>query len=470
MQSPTLIIRGRRVVLPESIGPASVHVSGGVITSTSSFDDVPVDYELIEAEDESIVMPGLVDTHVHVNEPGRTEWEGFATATRAAAAGGVTTLVDMPLNSIPTTTTLAGFQAKIAAARNQCHVDVGFWGGVIPRNTSELAPLSAAGVVGFKCFLIHSGVDEFPNVTENDLRQALPELTRLGALLIVHAEVPGPISRTGIPACPVDSANLITKERTDRNVCATRYETFLASRPRAAEDEAVALMIRLAREFGARVHIVHHSSADSLSLLRDAKAAGLKITAETCPHYLTFAAEEIPDGATEFKCCPPIRERENREHLWSALGNATLDLIVSDHSPCPPEMKLPETGDFLAAWGGISSLQLRLPVVWTEASRRSFGLEDVARWLCSAPAKLVGLENRKGMIAAGCDADLVIWNPAKQFKVTGETLYHRHKLTPYEGRVLDGVVEKTFLRGRKIYDGGELIGEPRGVLLCKANC
>ena len=449
MRAPNLVIRGKRVVLPESVAPASIHIADDTIVSTASYENVPADCELIEAHDESLVMPGLVDTHVHINEPGRTEWEGFATATRAAAAGGVTTLVDMPLNSIPATTTVGGLQAKLAAARGQCHVDVGFWGGVVPGNTRELASLSEAGVVGFKCFLIHSGVDEFPNVTEDDLREALPELTRLGALLIVHAEVPGPIGRTDIPAC------------------STKYTTFLASRPRAAEDEAVALMIKLAGEFGTRVHIVHHSSADSLSMLRAAKAARLKITAETCPHYLTFAAEEIPDGATEFKCCPPIRERENREQLWSALGSGTLDLIVSDHSPCPPAMKLPETGDFLAAWGGISSLQLRLPVVWTEASRRGYSLADLARWLCRAPAKLVGLENRKGVIAAGHDADLVIWNPAQQFKVAGAALHHRHKLTPYEGRILNGVVEKTFLRGRKIYDDGEFIGEPQGVLVLR---
>jgi allantoinase len=472
MPSPNLVIRGKRVVLPDSIAPASIHIVDDTIVEIASYESVPADCELIETNDESLVMPGLVDTHVHVNEPGRTEWEGFATATRAAAAGGVTTLVDMPLNSIPPTTTLAGFKAKLDAARGQCRVDVGFWGGVVPGNTSELASLAEAGVVGFKCFLIHSGVDEFPNVTEDDLRETLPELKRLGALLIVHAEVPGPISRTGIPACPVDSekgatakSNGVLPISPDKKVCPAKYETFLASRPRAAEDEAVALMIKLAREFSTRVHIVHHSSADSLSMLREAKATGLRITAETCPHYLTFAAEEIPDGATEFKCCPPIRERENREQLWSALGSGTLDLIVSDHSPCPPEMKLPETGDFLAAWGGISSLQLRLPVVWTESLRRGYSLEDVTRWLCGAPARLVGLENRKGMIAAGCDADLVIWNPAQQFKVTGAALHHRHKLTPYEGRTLNGVVEKTFLRGRKIYDGGEFIGEPRGLLL-----
>jgi allantoinase len=368
----------------------------------------------------------------------------------------------MPLNSIPPTTTVAGFRAKLAAAHGQCYVDVGFWGGVVPGNSGELTPLLTEGVVGFKCFLIHSGVDEFPNVTEDDLREALPELARLGALLIVHAEVPGPISRTGIPACHSPEEK---EPRTDRNVGTTAYATFLASRPRAAEDEAVALMIKLGREFGARVHIVHHSSADALPMLREGKAAGLKLTAETCPHYLTFAAEEIADGATEFKCCPPIRERENREELWSALGSGTIDMIVSDHSPCPPEMKLRESGDFLCAWGGISSLQLRLPAVWTEASRRGYSVEDLARWLCSAPAELVGLEGRKGLIAVGYDADLVIWNPAKQFRVEGEALHHRHKLTPYQGRILDGIVEKTFLRGRKIYDDGKFIAEPQGLLL-----
>lgn len=472
MSSPNLVIRGRRVVLPESIAAASIHISDGVITAIDSYESVPADSELIETNEESLIMPGLVDSHVHINEPGRTEWEGFATATRAAAAGGITTLVDMPLNSIPPTTTVAGLQAKLAAARGQCHVDMGFWGGVVPGNTRELASLSEAGVVGFKCFLIHSGVDEFPNVTEDDLREALPELKRLGTLLIVHAEVPGPISRAGIPACPVDVDETATAKENgvvpispDRKVCPTKYATFLASRPRAAEDEAVALMIKLAAEFGTRVHIVHHSSADSLSMLREAKAAGLEITAETCPHYLTFAAEEIPDGATQFKCCPPIRERENREQLWDALGSGTLDMIVSDHSPCPPEMKLPETGDFLAAWGGISSLQLRLPIVWTESMRRGYSLGDLARWLCRAPAKLVGLENRKGVIAPGYDADLVIWNPAKQFTVAGAALQHRHKLTPYEGRILNGVVEKTFLRGRKIYDGGEFISDACGLFL-----
>jgi allantoinase len=462
---PDLVIRAKRVVLPDSNAPASIHIVAGSIVNIAAYDDVPEGCALVDAGYDSILMAGLVDTHVHINEPGRSEWEGFATATRAAAAGGVTTLIDMPLNSIPPTTTLAGLNAKLAAAREQCYVDVGFWGGVVPGNTTELAALSAAGVVGFKCFLIDSGVPEFPNVTEAHLREALPELAKLDSLLIVHAEVPGPISRTGIPGCPSDASSAFGPEQTDRNVCSTQYATFLASRPRAAEDEAVALMINLLIEFGNRVHIVHHSSADALPMLREAKAAGLRLTAETCPHYLTFAAEDIADGATEFKCCPPIRERENRDQLWQAVADGTINIIVSDHSPCPPEMKLRESGDFLKAWGGISSLQLRLPAVWTECKARGFSLSDLARWLCSEPAKLVGLENRKGSIRIGNDADLVIWNPAKQFRVAGEALQHRHKLTPYQGRMLDGVVEKTFLRGRKIYDDGEFIGEPRGKLL-----
>lgn len=464
MSVPNLAIRARQVVLPESVEPASIHISDGEIVAVESYDNVPDGCELIETSEDSILMPGLVDSHVHINEPGRTNWEGFTTATRAAAAGGITTLVDMPLNSIPPTTTVPGFERKLEAARGNCYVDVGFWGGVVPDNTGELAALFKQGVVGFKCFLIHSGVDEFPNVTEDDLRSAMPELTKLGAVLIVHAEVPGPISRTAIPACPSEAG---TPQGTGKNVCPTKYQTFLDSRPRAAEDEAVALMIRLSREFGTRIHIVHHSSADSLTVLSEAKSAGVAITAETCPHYLTFAAEDIPDGATEFKCCPPIRERENREQLWQALAARTIDMIVSDHSPCPPEMKLPESGDFLAAWGGISSLQLRLPIVWTEAIRRGLSIRDVTRWLCNAPAALVGLANRKGSIKIGCDADFVIWNPERQFKVDGQSLHHRHKLTPYHGAVLNGVVEKTFLRGRKIYDSGEFTDEPRGLLLTK---
>ncbi len=449
MASANLVIRGQRVVLAESVAPASIHIAGETIVRIAGYDEVPQGAEVITTDDEAVVMPGLVDTHVHINDPGRNDWEGFATATRAAAAGGVTTLVDMPLNSIPPTTTLSGLKAKLTAARGRCSVDVGFWGGVVPGNTEELQRLLAAGVVGFKCFLIDSGVAEFPNVTEADLREAMPLLAKLDALLIVHAELPGPIQTAGVADHPDP----------------TSYATFLASRPRAAEDEAVALMIRLSREFGTRVHIVHHSSADSLPMLQEAKNAGVMITAETCPHYLTFAAEEIPDGATEFKCCPPIRERENREQLWAALANGIIDFVVSDHSPCTADLKLQETGNFLEAWGGIASLQLRLPAVWSEARARGFSLPDLTRWLCTAPAKLVGLDRSKGSIAVGNDADVVIWKPEKEFRVDREELEHRNKVTPYHGRVLHGVVEKTFLRGQKIYDDGTLIGRDQGKLL-----
>jgi allantoinase len=450
MHPVELVIRGRRVVTEHGIGPASVHITRSYISSISIYEDVPDGAELIEAFD-SIVMPGLVDTHVHVNEPGRTEWEGFETATRAAAAGGVTAIVDMPLNSIPATTTLDGFKTKLAAARDKLQVDVSFWGGVVPGNTGELAQLWEAGVVGFKCFLIHSGVDEFPNVSEADLREAMTELARLGALLIVHAELPGPVE-----TCCQSIGDSPSRS----------YRTFLDSRPREAENEAVALMIRLCRETGCRVHIVHHSSADALSMLRNAKRLGLPLTAETCPHYLHFAAEDIPDGATEFKCCPPIRERENCEKLWDALKDGTIDFVVSDHSPCPPVMKLREQGDFMKAWGGISSLQLRLPIIWTDASARGCTIEDLTKWLCREPARQVGLHNLKGAIKDGYDADIVIWDPDREFKVEPGAIHHRHKLSPYNGEVLHGVVEKTFVRGQMVYDGGEFFG-PLGQIVLR---
>ena len=452
MPSPDLIIRGQKVVMPDEIAPAAVHIREGIISEVGAYDDIPQGCAVIDASETSVLMPGLVDTHVHVNEPGRTEWEGFQTATRAAAAGGVTTIVEMPLNSIPPTTTLENFQAKLAAADGKCAVDVGFWGGVVPGNTSELSRLSDAGVLGFKCFLVHSGVDEFPNVTEADLREAMPELARLGAVLIVHAEVPEAIDEA-------------LKEVGETPLEPRKYSTFLKSRPRAAENEAVQLMIRLCREMGTRVHIVHHSSSDALPALRQARAEGLPLTIETCPHYLLFASEDIPDGATEFKCCPPVRERENREELWRALDEGLIEMVVSDHSPCPPGMKSLGTGNFLEAWGGISSLQLRLPIMWTEGSERGYSISHLAEWLCRAPARLVGLDNRKGAIAAGYDADILVWNPQEKFRVEAAMLHHRHKLTPYAGQILSGVVEETYLRGRKVYDRGQFLEKPSGVML-----
>jgi allantoinase len=437
------------VVTPEAIRPASVHIHAGRITALAGRNDLPPDGEIVDAGD-AVVMPGLVDAHVHVNEPGRTEWEGYTTATRAAAAGGVTTLVDMPLNSIPPTTTLAGFQQKLAAARGQCWIDVAFWGGVIPGNTPELRPLLEAGVRGFKCFLTHSGVDEFPNVTASDLRRAMTELAALDATLLVHAETPEPIE---------DASSAIAGS--DPKL----YRTFLQSRPRAAENEAIEMMIRLSHDTGARIHIVHHSSSDALPLLRRAKAERTPITVETCPHYLTFAAEDVPDGATEFKCCPPLRERENREKLWEALGEGVIDMVVSDHSPCAPQLKLQAAGDFMRAWGGIASLQFGLPVMWTNAKERGFGLSHLTAWMSRRPARLAGLNQRKGELRAGFDADLVIWNPEAEFQVEPSIIQHKHKVTPYNGRSLNGVVESVYVRGRLVYHGGQFSTDPSGQLL-----
>jgi len=448
---PDLLLTSRRVVTPEGVRPATVHVLNGKIERVGPIGDVPSGVQAIDCGD-SVIMPGIVDTHVHVNQPGRTEWEGFATATRAAAAGGVTALVDMPLNSVPATTTRDGLRAKLAAAREGLRVDVGFWGGVVPGNTGELAGLLADGVLGFKCFLVPSGVDEFGSVGEADLGRAMPVLARHGAVLLVHAELPGPIA----------AASGVWAEGSP-----AEYSRYLRSRPDAAEVEAVELLIRLCRETGCRLHIVHVSSAEVLPALRRAREEGLQITAETCPHYLTFAAEEIPDGAVAFKCAPPLRSRENRERLWEALREGVIDLVATDHSPCPPEMKKIEAGNFREAWGGISSLQVALPAVWTGARERGFTIADLARWMSAAPARLAGLEGRKGAIAPGYDADLAIWDPEASFEVDAERLHHRHKLTPYAGRTLYGAVRRTLLRGETIYDDGQFPGPPSGLLLKK---
>lgn len=440
-----LVIRGARVVTPDGLRAAAVHISSGVITALTEPGDIPRSATVTDAGN-AIVMPGVVDTHVHVNEPGRTDWEGFETATRAAAAGGVTTLLDMPLNSIPATTTVASLDAKRRAASGKCWVNVGFIGGVVPGNAGDLRALHEGGARAFKCFLVPSGVDEFPAVSEADLRAALPVLAGLGATLMVHAELPGLIS----------SAALHDPRR---------YESFRMSRPSDAEVQAVALLITLAEEFGARVHIVHLSSERSLRPLRDARARGIAISSETCPHYLTFAAEDIEDGATAFKCAPPIRAASTREALWRGLLNGDIDGIVSDHSPCPPSLKCEDTGDFFAAWGGIASLQLGIPVVWDGARSRGIGVERLAGWMCEAPARLAGLAARKGRIAPGYDADLVIWNPDQPVLVNPDALHHRHKITPYSGRVVHGDVLATYVAGHLVYANRQLVGPPRGVLL-----
>jgi allantoinase len=446
---PALVLRSRRVVLGDRLEPASVHVAGERIAAVSGWDDLPPGAELRDVG-ERVILPGLVDTHVHVNEPGRTEWEGFATATAAAAAGGVTTLVDMPLNSVPATTSVAGLQAKLAAAEGQLAVDVGFWGGVVPGNTADLRPLWEAGVLGYKCFLAPSGVAEFEHVVEADLELALPLLAALGAPLLAHAELPGPLAEAAAATAAGDPR---------------RHATWLASRPRAAEDDAIALLLRLSRRHGAHVHVVHLCCAGAIEPLRRARAEGVRITVETCPHYLALCAEEVPDGATEHKCAPPLRQRANREALWSALAEGVIDLVASDHSPSPPGLKRREEGDFLRAWGGIASLELGLAVVWTEARRRGIAIPRLVQWMSAAPAALAGLSDRKGRIAPGLDADLVVWDPDATFRVDPARLHQRHPVTPYAGRELHGLVEATYLRGRQVFAGGEITSRGGRVLL-----
>ena len=447
MSPPDLVLRAERVVTPAGVRRAAVHVQDGTITAVTGWDGIPPGCP-VEELGAAALMPGLVDAHVHVNEPGRTDWEGFASATRAAAAGGVTTLVDMPLNAIPATTTRAGLEAKRAAAAGRCHVDVGFWGGVVPGNAAELTGLWAAGVLGFKCFLTPSGVDEFGHVGEAELREAMPVLGRLGAVLLAHAEHPAELRSAAPSADPRD------------------YATYLATRPPRAEVRAIELLLRLAAETGCRVHIVHLAAAEALPLLQRARARGVPVTAETCPHYLHFAAEEIAAGATAWKCAPPLRGAANRERLWEGLMAGTIDLVASDHSPCPPGLKCGDSGDFLAAWGGIASLQLSLPVLWEGTRRRGYTIRDVARWMSAAPARLAGLAG-KGAIAPGMDADLVAWDPDAALQVDPANLHHRHPLTPYAGAGLHGRVRATWLRGVRIFDDGRFPAEPSGALLLR---
>lgn len=438
-----MIVRGRRVVLPDGVRPASIRAEDGRIVAVGAYDDAA------DADDDAgelLLMPGVVDTHVHVNEPGRAEWEGWETATRAAAAGGVTTLVEMPLNAVPATVSVDALRAKADSAEGNCAVDVGFWGGVVPGNADALRPLWEAGVRGFKCFLAPSGVDEFPHVSEADLRRALPVLAELGAPLLAHAEDPAVLARA-------------TAEAGD----ARSYAAYLRSRPPEAEVEAIRLLVRLCRETGARIHVVHVAAPEALPLLRAARAAGLPLTAETCPHYLHFAAEEIPEGAVEHKCAPPVRGRAARAALWGALEGGTLDLVASDHSPAPPERK---RGGWMESWGGIASLQLSLSAVWAGARTRGIGIERVAEWMCAAPARLAGLE-AKGAIEPGRDADLVVFDPDAEWTVDASALHHRHPLTPYAGRTLAGAVRRAYLRGTLAYDDGRFPAPPSGRLLLR---
>ena len=442
MSDLDLVLRGNRVLTDRGISPLSVGVRGGRVVAVEPRDaDLP-GRRLIDLADDEVLLPGLVDTHVHVNEPGRTDWEGFSSATRAAAAGGITTIIDMPLNSIPPTVDVDALHAKRAAAAGQCHVDVGFWGGAIPGNVRHLRPLYEAGVFGFKCFLLDSGVEEFPPLDDDGLGRTLSELAGFDGLLIVHAEDAAVIEAA--PECH-----------------GIRYAEFLLSRPPEAEQVAIRNTTEQARKHDARVHVLHLSNAGALPMLAAARADGVRVSVETCPHYLSVTAEEVADGQTQFKCCPPIREAGNREKLWDGFRDGVIDCVVSDHSPCPPELKSLDGGDFGQAWGGISSLQLGLPLVWTEARGRGHALTDVVQWMAARPAEIAGIR-RKGCIQVGWDADFAVFAPDETFVVDPQRLHHRHPVTPYAGRRLTGVVRSTWLRGVEITGG-----DPTGQLLSR---
>ncbi|KAG0173127.1 hypothetical protein DFQ28_011584 [Apophysomyces sp. BC1034] len=448
-QTRWLLIKAKQAVLSphHTTSPASVLVdrhTGKVVQVNDNPSLVTFvheqDLEILELTEDQVLMPGLVDAHVHLNEPGRTEWEGFETGTRAAAAGGITTVIDMPLNAIPPTTTRDHFETKLDAAQRQCHVDVGFWGGVVPDNASELPALMQRGVRGFKCFLIESGVDEFPCVGEAEVRLAMDQMVNSDRVLLFHAEM------------EAESRNPVTVDRS--------YTSFLNSRPQLLETSAIDMIIRLTREYHqrgtpVRTHIVHLSAASALPSIRQAKAEGLPLTVETCFHYLNFTAEAIPDGATHFKCCPPIRETANREELWEALLDGTIDYVVSDHSPCTAQLKKLDTGDFGQAWGGIASVQFGLPVLWSEGRKRGVTLQNVVNWLSYAPANQVRLGHRKGEVRVGHDADFVVWRPQATFDIQKSDVHFKNKLSPYIGQSFFGPVDRTIVRGQTAYDRGD---------------
>lgn len=444
MTATEFLLQSRRVATREGLRPAALRIRRGRIAAVEEISPAPA----LPLEDvgDAVVFPGLVDTHVHVNEPGRSEWEGFETATLAAAAGGITTLLDMPLNCVPPTTTLEALRIKTSAVAGRSTIHVGFWGGVVPGNRDELERLRLAGVFGFKCFLVPSGVPEFPELSESELGRAMSRMASLGTVLLVHAEDPRAIRAPG-------------------DARRTAYASYLASRPKEAENSAIEMILRLCRETGARVHLLHLSSAEALESIARARGEGLAVTVETCPHYLFFAAEEIGEGQTQFKCAPPIREAENRDRLWEGLRDRTIDMIVSDHSPCPADRKRIETGDFFDAWGGIASLELTLAAAWTGAAERGIPLFRLAEWMSAAPARLAGLDDCKGAIEPGKDADLVVWDPEAERRVIPESLRQRHKLTPYAGRTLKGVVRATYLKGEKIYERGRVLARSRGEVL-----
>ena len=448
MSPADLVVTSDRLNTAEGERPGAIVVSDGRISAVVEREAAPAARSTFDAGG-ATVLPGIVDTHVHLNEPGRTDWEGFATGTRAAAAGGVTTVVDMPLNSIPVTTNVAALHQKAAAAHGVALVDYGFWGGVIPGNSADIAPLLDAGALGFKVFLVPSGIEEFPMTAPADLAVAMARIAEHDAVLLVHAEAPEVIEEatraaTGDPR---------------------RYQTWLASRPVAAELAGVDRVLELSARTGCRVHVVHLACVEGIARIAAARKSGVRVTVETCPHYLTFAAEEVPDGATACKCAPPIRERRHRDGLWQGLERGDIDFVASDHSPSPPALKCLESGDFLAAWGGIASLELALSAVWTGARQRGRTMMDVTRWMARHPALLAGL-SRKGRIAPGCDADLVVFDPDVRWTVDPKALRQRHPVTPYAGLALRGRVLRTFVRGMCVYDG-DRFSEPRGRWLAR---
>lgn len=442
-----LALHSRRVVTPNGLKDATVFIDQHKIVGVEEGYVERTGFSLQDHSDD-VIMPGLIDPHVHINEPGRTHWEGFDTATKAAAAGGITTLVDMPLNSSPVTTDIIAFRQKLVAATTKVHVNVGFWGGVVPDNLNDLEALSQAGVLGIKAFLAHSGIDDFPNVTEEHLRAALPIFKKHNIPLLVHCE---------LTESHNDQALL---DKTPDN-----YMAYMRSRPRSWEDKAIDLMIKLCAEYETKVHIVHLSSSNSIEPLRGAKAAGAKITVETCPHYLYFNAEDIPNGATLYKCAPPIREQKNNELLWQALADGLIDFVATDHSPAPPELKAMSSGDFKSAWGGIAGLQFSLPAVWTKAKERGFSIEDMANLMSTRVADFLNWSNKKGKVAAGYDADLLIWQPEKAFKISAEMIYHRHQFSPYVGETLFGKVKQTYVMGFKVFDLGSFTSLSKGQII-----
>lgn len=444
-------IHSSRVVTPNGLQNATVFIEDGQIIGLEAGRVQHEGFPLQEHGDD-VIMPGLIDPHVHINEPGRTEWEGFDTATKAAAAGGITTLVDMPLNSSPVTTNAAAFRQKLEAAASKTHVNCGFWGGIVPDNLDDLEALLQSGVLGIKAFLTHSGIDDFPNVTEAHLRKGIPLLKKYEVPLLVHCELDTPHD------------GLAKLDETPRN-----YMAYLGSRPRSWEDKAIELMIKLCAEYETKVHIVHLSSSNAIPMLRKAKDAGLDITVETCPHYLYFSAETIPDGATLYKCAPPIREKENNDQLWQALKDDLIDFVATDHSPAPPALKEMQSGNFKKAWGGIAGLQFSLPVTWTKAKNKGFSIADIAKLMSTNVADFLNLGHKKGKLAAGYDADIVIWQPEAAFEVKEAIIQHRHKLSPYLGATLNGLVKQTYVMGFKVFDQGafphlskgQIIKEPK---------